>query len=154
MADNTISYNTVVDVSTSWDRLKRVKNYQTITGDLILDRLFNIAPSAKQIFNFSDDEDIYANPRYSAHAKAMVNMIDIAVSLLGPDLDLLKDDLARLGRRHKSYGVEAKYLPTMETAVIYVLEEILGDRLSSSESKSWKLVLDFMVAIMIREMQW
>lgn len=58
------------------------------------------------MFNFSATEDIKANPSFHHHASTMVDMIDMAVSFLGPDLEPLEEDLQQVGRRHIGYGVQ------------------------------------------------
>jgi hemoglobin-like flavoprotein len=148
-----ISYHTVIEVSLSWDKLKLVKGYQEKAGDLIFARLFEIEPSAREIFKFTRDEDIRQNPKFSMHAKAMVDMIDCAVALLGPDLEPLKEDLLRLGRRHVNYGVQAKFLPVMEKAVIYALEEILGSKFTRNERNNWQIVFYYMIMQMTEGME-
>jgi len=101
------------------------------------------------MFGFGEKEDIKKNPKFEVHAKAMVDMIDMAVGFLGPDLDPLTEDLHELGKRHVGYGVEAEYLPTMERAVMYALEEVLGDQFSREDRKSWQVVFHFMIGNMV-----
>lgn len=149
-----ISYSSVMDVTTSWDRLKTVKDYKAQAGKLIFSRLFELEPSARKLFKFTADEDIEKNPKFSVHANQMVDMIDCAVSFLGPDLEPLVDDLIMLGQRHVAYGVQPKYLPVMEKAVVYALEELLGDAKFTREHRnSWQVVFYFMVMQMTQGME-
>lgn len=148
-----ISYNSVMDVTTSWDKLKHIKNYHQIAGEIIFCRVFEIEPAARKLFTFSNDEDIRKNPNFSRHANQMVDMIDCAVAFLGPDMEPLKEELMHLGERHLAYGVEAKYLPLMEKAVEYALEELLGDKFTRAQRNSWQEVFYYMVQQMTAGME-
>lgn len=46
--------------------------------------LFQLEPAARALFNFTDAEDVKANANFERHATAMVDMVDCAVSFLGP----------------------------------------------------------------------
>ena len=150
-----ITYNTVMDVTVAWDRLKLIKEYHEKAGTLIFTRLFEIEPSARELFGFSSAEEITtANPKFVMQTKQVVDMIDCAVSFLGPDLEPLTKDLHHLGRRHKKYGVQPKHLPVMEKAVIYALEELLGNKkFTRNDRNSWQIVFHFMVMKMTEGME-
>lgn len=83
----------------------------------------------------------------------MVDMIDCAVGLLGPDLDPLKEDLLDLGKRHISYGVSSDYFPVMEKAVMYMLEELLDDMLTKKDRQAWQVIFHFMISNMMKGMK-
>jgi hemoglobin-like flavoprotein len=110
--------------------------------------VFELSPGAKKMFNYSDEEDIRANPTFMIHARSMFDMIDSAVGFLGPDLDPLTEDLIELGKRHVGYGVEAQYLPIMGKALEYALEETLGAKFTRRHKESWHVVFEFMISKM------
>lgn len=144
-----ISYETVSDVSASWDRLKlSQKNYQERFGELIFSHLFELEPEILKLFKFSD----LKSPEFVAHAKVMVDMLDCVVGFLGPELDPLKKDLQRLGKRHFTYGVTADYLPEMESAVLYAFDQMLGKKLSRNERNAWQALFYFMIKHMANGM--
>ena len=80
-------------------------------------------------------------------------MIDLAVGFLGPDLDPLKEDLLDLGQRHIGYGVRSEYLPVMERAVMYAMEELLDDKFTKDDRNSWRSVFQFMITNMKKGMK-
>jgi methyl-accepting chemotaxis protein len=88
------------------------------------------------------------NPCYIMHAKATVERLDMAVCLLGPDLDPLEEDLRDLGERHLSYGVRPKNLPNMVKSLIGAIENVLKDEFSAEDKEGWDAVLGFMVESM------
>lgn len=83
----------------------------------------------------------------------MVNMIDCAVGFLGPDMDPLREDLEALGKRHMKYHVQPKDLPTMEKAVVFALEEMMGPKFTRNDRRAWEIVFQFMVKAMITGME-
>jgi hemoglobin-like flavoprotein len=111
-------------------------------------RLVDLDPKVRKIFGFKDGEDIRENPCYAMHARATVERLDMAVCLLGPDLEPLEEDLWELGDRHLSYGVQPKNLPFMAKSLIGAIEKVLKGELSAEEEKGWYAVLEFMIESM------
>jgi hemoglobin-like flavoprotein len=64
-------------------------------------------------------------------------MLNRAVDLLGPDIELLTEILMELGRKHVVYGVKACHYDPMGRALISTLQEILGDRFTQQHKDSW-----------------
>ena len=66
-------------------------------------RLFELEPEAKGIFGFKDDlsmEELAKHERFSKHATYFIQMIDKALGMLGPDIELLTEILMDLGLKH------------------------------------------------------
>lgn len=116
-------------------------------------RLVDLDPKVRKIFGFNDGENIRENPCYIMHAKATVERLDMAVCLLGPDLEPLEEDLRDLGDRHLSYGVQPKNLPYMAKSLIGAIEKVLKDEFSDEDKLGWDAVLGFMVESMAMGMQ-
>ena len=81
-------------------------------------------------------------------SKMFIDMIEFAIEFLGPDLELLQDDLVALGKRHKQYGLESHHLFSMEHAVMYALEECLGDHFRREDRRAWELVFQMLIKAM------
>jgi len=77
----------------------------------------------------------------------------VSSGFLGPDLDPLKDDLIDLGKRHIGYGVKSEYLPVMERAVMFAMEEILADHFTKDDRNAWQVVFHFMITHMVTGMK-
>jgi hemoglobin-like flavoprotein len=111
-------------------------------------------PSAAAVFNFGNDtelnDDFYSSTRLLKHASYFINMIDRAVSLLGPDLELLTDVLEELGRKHSKLGVKPSHFPVMGDALLKILEELLGDECNDDVKEAWGEVYQAMTYDMIR----
>ncbi|KAG7340764.1 globin-like protein [Nitzschia inconspicua] len=54
---------------------------------------------------------LYQHPVFIGHAKAVVQMLDLAINMLGPDMDPVTVTLTvkDLGARHTVYGVLAPH---------------------------------------------
>jgi hypothetical protein len=64
---------------------------------------FRLCPAAKVLFGFPLDMDpeseaIKTNRRFLAHASYMIDMLDRALNMLGPDVELLQEILS--DRKH------------------------------------------------------
>ena len=104
-------------------------------------RLFELEPEAKVIFGFQQDMDVSKElskaPRFVKHAKYFIQMIDKALGMLGPDIELLTEILLDLGQKHVGYGVKPEYFPSMGRALIHAVKEQLGDKFSDETKDAW-----------------
>lgn len=84
-----------------------------------------------------------------------MSMVDRAVGLLGPDIELLTEILLELGVKHERFGVKASYYVPMGQALIQMLEELLGkDKYFTDDVKdSWLEVYQALSYDMIRAKQ-
>ena len=119
---------------------------------LLPNRIFEFDTELMKLFKF-DKADLKANTKFRVHADSMVDMMDMAISLLGPDLDPLAEDLVELGKRHIAYGVKLEFLPIMERAVLHAMDEMLTSNFTSKDRRSWQLVFHFMITNMVKGMQ-
>ena len=109
------SYNTVCSVIDSWEYVRRQPKYEETVGRALFIKLFELEPEAKAIFGFKgaalDDESFTKSLRFTRHAKYFIQMIDKALGMLGPDIELLTEILMELGVKHVAYGVKPEYFP-------------------------------------------
>jgi hemoglobin-like flavoprotein len=110
--------------------------------------MFAIEPKTRKLFKFPLEGDIRDDPKFHMHAQTIFQMIDFAVSFLGPDMDMLKEDLVALGKRHIHYGVKPLFLPVMEKSVIHALEELLAEKFTKDDRKAWQIVFHYLIAQM------
>ena len=112
-------------------------------------------PEAKAIFGFDTKADVEKelakSPRFTKHAKYFIQMIDKALGMLGPDIDLLTEILLDLGQKHVGYGVKPEYFPSMGRALIHAVKLQLGDDKFTDEVKdAWVEVYGALSYDMIR----
>jgi hypothetical protein len=88
-----------------------------------LSRLFEKCPQAKVLFGFPIDIDptspeLLTSKRFIMHAAYLIQMIDTALNMLGPDIELLTEIMTELGLKHVRYGGTFRfYLFVHRTAV-------------------------------------
>lgn len=65
-------------------------------------------------------------------------MLDTALNMLGPDIELLTDILYELGVKHQRYGVKPEMFAVMGDSLINMLEQVLGDSFDDSTREAWR----------------
>ncbi|HEU4329387.1 MAG TPA: globin family protein [Roseiflexaceae bacterium] len=96
---------------------------------LFYDRLFTIDPSARPLFH-NDME---------AQGRALMGMIKVAVGGLSK-LDMIVPAVQQLGVRHAGYGVRPEHYETVGAALIWTLEQGLGDAFTPQVRDAWVTV--------------
>lgn len=117
--------------------------------------------------------------RFQKHAKYMIQMLDKALNLLGPDaevsgsvfygspliffgffltnprhvpLQLLEEILSRLGKLHARIGVQERFFPFMEESLLETLAQTLGTAFTPQVERNWKVVYAALSTSMITAM--
>jgi hemoglobin-like flavoprotein len=97
--------------------------------------LFTECPEAKLLFGFPLDVDpnsdeVLKSKRFAAHAKHLIQMIDSALNMLGPDAEMLREIMMELGTKHIQYGVTPNMFPIMGRSLIEMLKQCLAENRS------------------------
>eukprot|EP00980_Cylindrotheca_fusiformis_P006132 scaffold1319_cov126-Cylindrotheca_fusiformis.AAC.21 len=121
-----MSYRTVDNVIDSWETLRRMPGYEEKAGMSIFRKGID-----------KPDDALMETRLVREHAKRYVRMVDRAVDMLGPDVELLTEILLDLGVSHSRFGVEASFYPPMGQALISTLEEMLGEDFTTEKKDSW-----------------
>eukprot|EP00526_Cylindrotheca_closterium_P023299 CAMPEP_0113638600 /NCGR_PEP_ID=MMETSP0017_2-20120614/20227_1 /TAXON_ID=2856 /ORGANISM="Cylindrotheca closterium" /LENGTH=161 /DNA_ID=CAMNT_0000549727 /DNA_START=59 /DNA_END=544 /DNA_ORIENTATION=- /assembly_acc=CAM_ASM_000147 len=151
-----MSYSTVSNVIDTWELVRRTENYEQVVGTKLFQKFFTVEPDAKEIFGFRSDMDpnsdeVVKNTRFVKHAQFFIQMIDRALALLGPEIELLTEIMLELGEKHVRYGVKAEYFPAMGSALIDAVKTILGEEHFSEEIRAdWLEVYGALSYDMIR----
>jgi hemoglobin-like flavoprotein len=122
----------------------------------VLNRLFDKSPQAKVLFGFPIDIDPHSpellkSKRFQMHAAYLIQMIDTALNMLGPDIELLTEMLEDLGKKHVTYGVQPEMFPVMGTCLIATMEECLDEKEFSNTAKdAWVETYNALSQDMIR----
>ncbi len=93
---------------------------------LFYDRLFTIDPSARPLFH----NDM------AAQGRALMGMLRVAVKGLSK-LDTIVPAVQQLGVRHVGYGVRPEQYETVGAALIWTLEQGLGDAFTPQVREAW-----------------
>jgi hemoglobin-like flavoprotein len=140
----------------SWEKLRRTKNYEEVAGRNLFQRLFNKCPTAKVLFGFPLDVDpnsseLINSKRFIMHASYLIQMIDTALNMLGPDIELLTEILLELGEKHIKYGVKPEMFPIMGDCLAGTLLDTLGeDEMTDEVVAAWREVYKELTADMVK----
>ena len=100
--------------------------------------LFEIDPSARVLFNTTD---------MVQQRKKLVQILGVAVSSLD-NLGALSKTVEDLGRRHAGYGVTDAHYDSVGVALMWTLEQGLGQSWTPEAAAAWKEVYGLLSGIM------
>lgn len=111
-------------VQESW---KKVVPIETHAAALFYNKLFTTDPKLQELFK-SD---------LAEQKRKLMAMIGVAVNGL-THLDTLVPAVRDLGRRHAEYGVQAKDYETVGSALLWTLEQGLGQAFTPELKSAWQ----------------
>ena len=106
-------------------------------ADLFYDRLFQIDPELRPLFKGD----------LSEQKKKLMQMLAAAVRGLD-DLEALVPVVRDLGARHNGYGVKDEHYDTVATALLWTLEQGLGEAFTPETREAWVEVYGILAATM------
>lgn len=108
------------------DTFEAVKPIADQAAALFYGRLFEIAPEMKPMFKGDMEEQ----------GRKLMKMLAIAVAGLN-DLGMLVPALQKLGQGHVAYGVRPEHYSPVGEALLWTLEQGLGDAFTPEVKDSW-----------------
>ena len=108
------------------DSFKKVAPTAAIAADLFYDRLFAIAPDVRPLF----PDDLREQKR-----KLMTMLAAVVTNL--HKIEEMLPAIQDLGRRHVNYGVTAEHYERVGEALLWTLEQGLGDEFTPSVKAAW-----------------
>ena len=78
------------------------------------------------------------------HAGYMVQMIDTALTMMGPGTEILQEILKELGEKHARFGVTKEMYPAMGKAIVHAVQTVTEQEFDKDVTESW---LEFYAAI-------
>ena len=111
-------------------------------ADLFYDRLFETAPDVRRMF----PNDL------AEQKKKLMTMLGTAVAGLSK-LEALLPVVRALGARHAGYGVTAEHFAPVGAALIWTLEQGLGDGFTPDVKAAWVEVYGVLSRTMIDGME-
>ena len=110
-------------VQQSFDKVKPI---QEAAAALFYDRLFTIDPGIRPLFRHDMTEQ-------GGKLMAAIDMVVRALDHIEPMLKTIRD----LGRRHVGYGVTNRHYLSVGTALLWTLEQGLGDEFTEEVRDAW-----------------
>ncbi|KAK3023000.1 hypothetical protein RJ639_044994 [Escallonia herrerae] len=138
----------------SWSSMK--KNAGELGLKFFL-RIFEIAPSAKNLFSFLKDSDVplEQNPKLKPHAVTVFVMTcESAVQLRKVGKASVKESsLIDLGATHFKYGVADEHFEVTKYALLEIIKEAVPEMWSPEMKNAWGEAYDQLVAAIKKEMK-
>jgi hemoglobin-like flavoprotein len=123
-------------VKESWAAVAPISN---VAADLFYTKLFELDPSLKSLF----PEDM------KEQKKKLMQTIAYCVHGLN-DLGEIVPAVQALGKRHKDYHVKASQYPTVGSALIWTLQQGLGEKFTPELKDAWIEVYGILSSTMIQ----
>lgn len=121
-------------VQSTWQRVLPIKEQ---AASLFYNRLFDLDPALKPLFK----ADIAEQGR---KLMAMINAAVTGLSRLEQIVPAVQD----LGRRHVRYGVKDKHYDTVAAALLWTLEQGLGETFTPAAKEAWTTAYTLLASTM------
>ena len=123
-------------IRTSWAAVEPIAD---VAATLFYERLFEMDPAVRRLFRKTD---------MAAQRKNLMQTLTVVVK--GIDrLDHLVPAVQALGRRHAGYGVRPEHYDTVGAALLWTLEQGLGDAFTDDVHAAWAEAYGTLAAVMI-----
>ena len=132
--------NQIELVRSSWTKVAAID--PEVVGELFYNRLFTIAPEVKPLFH---------GPMPGQYRK-LLSMLNYVISKLNK-LDEILDEVAALAKRHVMYGVKPEYFTPVGAALLWTLEQGLGDDWTGETKEAWIECYTILSTAMIQTIQ-
>lgn len=115
-----------------------VKPIATTAAELFYNRLFTLDPALRPLFK----------GEMGQQGQMLMSMIGAAVSGL-KDLERLAPVVRQLGARHVRYGVQAQHYATVGSALLWTLDQGLGDKFTPAVREAWTAAYTLLSDVML-----
>ena len=123
-------------IRSSWASVEPIADQ---AATLFYGRLFELDPRL---------EDLFASTDMPKQRKVLMQTLTVVVKSLDK-LDQLVPAIQALGRRHVGDGVEPEQYPTVGAALIWTLEQGLGDSFTPDVREAWETAYGTLASVMI-----
>ena len=126
------------DIRLVQESFTKVEPIADTAAGLFYDRLFELDGDLKPLFH----------PDLAEQGRLLMRMVGTAVDHL-TDLDTLVPIVQRLGARHKVYGVEPSHYDTVGQALLWTLEQGLGEHFTPEVASAWANAYGLLSGVMM-----
>ena len=109
-----------------------------VVGTLFYGKIFEIAPDARDMFKTEIPEQ----------SKKVFSMLNYVISKLDSLEDII-GEIAKLARRHTTYGVKEEHYAVVGNALLWTLEEGLGTDWNEDLKEAWSDCYSILATAMI-----
>ncbi len=107
-------------------------------AEMFFRRMFELDPDLRQLFGSTD---------MVAQRRKLIQSLSLVINSLS-DPEPLIAYLDALGRRHVGYGVEDRHYDTAEAALLWTLEEVLGESWNDAVRDAWSDAYEIVAEMM------
>ena len=123
-------------IRSSWSGVEPIAD--TAAG-LFYGRLFELDPAIERLFRRTD---------MAAQRKVLMQTLTVVVKSLDK-LDQIVPAVQALGRRHAGYGVREAHYATVGSALLWTLEQGLGEAFTPPTRDAWATAYGLLASVMI-----
>jgi hemoglobin-like flavoprotein len=116
----------------------KVKPIAATAAELFYNRLFSLDPALRPLFKSGD---------MAKQGQMLMSMIGAAVAGLR-NLETLSPVVRQLGARHVGYGVQTRHYATVGGALLWTLEQGLGDEFTPEVRDAWATAYELLSDVM------
>ncbi|MGC1174227.1 globin family protein [Polaromonas sp.] len=116
---------------------KDVRPIAALAADIFYTRLFVLDPSLQTLFK-GDLAD---------QGRMLMSMLSTAVNGL-TNLDAIVPVVRQLGMRHAKYGVQDEHFDTVGSALLWTLEQGLGEKFTADVREAWTAAYALLASVM------
>ena len=122
-------------VESTWEKVRPISDK---AAELFYGKLFELDPSVKPLFKTD----------LTSQGAKLMKTLGLAVSGL-KNLDAIVPVVQDLGKRHVGYGVEKTHYATVGEALLWTLEQGLGEAFTPEVKEAWTRVYALLSGVMI-----
>lgn len=126
----------VESIRDSWAAVEPIGD---VAATLFYDRLFDQEPAIRRLFRRTD---------LAAQKRVLMQTLAVVVRSLDR-LEQLVPAIQRLGRRHAEYGVRPAHYDSVGAALLWTLEQGLGDAFTTDSREAWAAAYATLASVMI-----
>ena len=123
-------------IRSSWAAVEPIAD---TAASLFYGRLFELDPAIERLFRRTD---------MAAQRKNLMQTLTVVVKSLDR-LDQIVPAVQALGRRHAGYGVRAEHYATVGAALLWTLEQGLGEAFTPAVREAWTGAYGTLASVMI-----
>ncbi|MBT5498429.1 MAG: hemin receptor [Alphaproteobacteria bacterium] len=114
----------IATIQRSWEAVTPIADQ---AATLFYDRLFEIDPTTRPLFRATD---------LAAQRRKLMDIIGTVVGKL-EQIEELLPTVEALGARHVAYGVEDRHYDSVGAALLWTLEQGLGNQWTTETGEAW-----------------
>lgn len=122
-------------VQASWEQVTPIAD---TAATLFYTRLFELDPTLQRLFASTD---------MHGQGKQLMHVLSLAVAGLD-DPEQLLPTVAQLGERHAYYGVREPHYETVGSALLWTLEQGLGEAFTPAVREAWRETYTLLSTVM------